>query len=82
MTNKIQVAVLYGGKSTEHEVSVHSAQTVCAVLANNEKYDVLPILIDQAGHWFLQNSCSEKTPQDIPVTPVVCAQGKIFIRKP
>ncbi|MBR2504850.1 MAG: D-alanine--D-alanine ligase [Elusimicrobiaceae bacterium] len=79
MTNKIQVAVLYGGKSTEHEVSVHSAQTVCAVLANNEKYDVLPILIDQAGHWFLQNSCSEKTPQDIPVTPVVCAQGKIFI---
>ncbi len=79
MTKKIQVAVLYGGKSTEHEVSVHSAQTVCAVLAAQDKYDVLPILIDKEGFWFLQKTCSEKTPQDIALTPVISAQGKIFI---
>lgn len=79
MTKKIQIAVLYGGKSTEHEVSVHSAQPVCAVLANSDKYEVLPIFIDKAGLWFLQEKCSEKTPQDIPVTPVLSAAGKIFI---
>ena len=76
---KIQVAVLYGGKSTEHEVSVHSAQTVCAVLAGSQKYDVKSIFIDKEGFWFLQEVCGEKNPQDIPVTPVICPQGKIFI---
>ena len=79
MTKKIQVAVLYGGKSTEHEVSVHSAQTVCAVLSAQEKYEVLPILIDQTGLWFLQTACSEKTAQDVAVSPMICAEGKLYI---
>ncbi|MBR3603965.1 MAG: D-alanine--D-alanine ligase [Elusimicrobiaceae bacterium] len=79
MIKKMQVAVLYGGKSTEHEVSVHSAQTVCSVLASSEKYEVLPIFIDKEGYWFLQKQCGEKTQNDIAVTPVISSQGKIFI---
>lgn len=76
--NSIQtIAVLYGGKSTEHEVSVHSAATVCHVL--QEKYKILPILIDKDGQWYLQRACSEKTAQDILITPVVCAKGTLFI---
>ena len=58
------VAVLYGGKSTEHEVSVHSAGTVCRMLAQH--YTILPILI-------------EKTPADIALTPVISTQGSLFI---
>lgn len=68
----LKVAVLYGGKSTEHEVSVHSAQTVCRLLsAQPEKYIVYPIFISRCGQWFLQKSCSEQTPQDTPITPVI-----------
>ena len=43
--NPTRVIVLYGGKSTEHEVSVHSAQTVCRILAAQpEKYQIYPVI--------------------------------------
>ena len=70
--NPTRVIVLYGGKSTEHEVSVHSAQTVCRILAAQpEKYQIYPVFISKQGYWFLQKTCSEQTPQDVPVTPVL-----------
>lgn len=76
--NHIQtIAVVYGGKSTEHEVSVHSAGTVCRVL--QQKYRVLFILIDKDGQWYLQQACSEKTPQDVLITPVVSTKGSLFV---
>ena len=72
----LKVIVLYGGKSTEHEVSVHSAQTVCRLLgAQPDKYQIYPVFINKQGYWFLQKGCSEQTPQDIPVTPVVRPDG-------
>ncbi len=67
-----RVIVLYGGKSTEHEVSVHSAQTVCRILAAQpDKYHLERVFISKQGYWFLQKTCSEQTPQDVPVTPVL-----------
>lgn len=67
-----KVVVLYGGKSTEHEVSVHSAQTVCRLLgAQPDKYQIYPVFISKQGYWFLQKQCSEATPQDVPITPVL-----------
>ena len=79
MNYSLQIAVLYGGKSTEHEVSVHSAGTVCRALQADERYRVIPILIDKSGAWFLQNACSEKTPQDIEITPVISTNGSLYI---
>ncbi len=68
----LKVLVLYGGKSTEHEVSVHSAQTVCRLLEQKkDKYQIYPIFISKQGHWFLQKACGPQTPQDVPVTPVL-----------
>lgn len=67
-----KVIVLYGGVSTEHEVSVHSAQTVCRILSSQpQKYTVYPVFISKQGYWFLQKSCGLQTEQDIPVTPVL-----------
>ncbi len=71
------IAVLYGGRSTEHEVSVHSAGTVCCTL--QQKYHILPILIDKDGQWLLQQTCSEKTPNDTVLTPVISNQGSLFL---
>lgn len=68
----VKVIVLYGGRSTEHEVSVHSAQTVCRLLAaQTNKYKVYPIFISKQGFWFLQKTCGMQTREDIPVTPVL-----------
>lgn len=48
---KIRVAVLFGGRSSEHSVSCVSASGVIRAL-DPEKYEVLAIGISQRGHWF------------------------------
>lgn len=50
MNKKLRVAVLFGGKSAEHEVSLQSAKNVIASL-DPEKYEVVEILIDKEGNW-------------------------------
>jgi D-alanine-D-alanine ligase len=50
MPEKIKVAVLYGGRSAEHEVSLVSAENVLKSI-DKEKYDILKIKIDKQGNW-------------------------------
>jgi D-alanine-D-alanine ligase len=50
MTEKKRVAVLFGGQSGEHEVSLVSARSVIDAL-DPEKYDVLPVGITREGQW-------------------------------
>src|SRR5471030_915377 len=51
-SDKIRVAVLFGGKSAEHEVSLQSAKNVIQNL-DPKRYDVVPIGIDKQGNWFM-----------------------------
>ena len=53
MSARPRVAVLFGGRSGEHEVSLRSAASVAGGLA--ECHDVLCVLIDKAGRWRLQD---------------------------
>lgn len=54
MTQKIRVAVLYGGKSGEHEVSLQSAASVIRHL-DRGRFDVVPVSIDKTGLWQLND---------------------------
>ena len=47
---KVRVAVLFGGQSGEHDVSLRSAQTVMGAL-DPERYEVIPIGISREGRW-------------------------------
>ena len=47
---KIRVGILFGGKSSEHEVSIASANSVVDAL-DKEKYEAVLIGIDRQGHW-------------------------------
>jgi D-alanine-D-alanine ligase len=47
---KLHVAVLFGGRSGEHEVSLMSARSVLSVL-DSAKYDVTQIGITREGQW-------------------------------
>jgi D-alanine-D-alanine ligase len=51
-SNKVRVAVLYGGRSGEHEVSLRSAMNVIKNL-DRTRYEVVPIGIDKQGAWYL-----------------------------
>ena len=49
--NKIQLGVIFGSRTCEHEVSIISAVQLMRNV-NREKYDVIPIYISQKGEWF------------------------------
>jgi D-alanine-D-alanine ligase len=52
MARKIRVAVVFGGRSAEHEVSLQSAKNVLEAL-DRGKYEPVLIGIDRAGRWLL-----------------------------
>lgn len=55
MKRRIKVAVLFGGRSAEHEVSIQSAKNVVRAL-DPKKYDVTLIGIDKKGKWYLNEA--------------------------
>jgi D-alanine-D-alanine ligase len=52
VARKIRVAVVFGGRSTEHAVSCASAGLVLSAI-DRDRYDVLPIGIATDGRWVL-----------------------------
>ena len=48
---KTNVGVFFGGRSTEHEISVISASQAMSAI-NKDKYDVTPIYISKQGKWY------------------------------
>jgi len=52
MADRLRVAVLCGGKSAEHEVSLRSARNIIEAM-DRSKYEVLVIGIDKDGQWRL-----------------------------
>jgi D-alanine-D-alanine ligase-like ATP-grasp enzyme len=66
---RIRVAVLYGGRSTEHEISLLSAASVVANL-DRSRYEVSLIEVDKAGA-FHRHALPELSPgRGVPVLPV------------
>lgn len=51
MMKKIKLAVIFGGHSTEYEVSLQSVYSVLTNI-NEEKFEVLPIGITRDGDWY------------------------------
>lgn len=54
MKKKTRVAILFGGKSAEHEVSLQSAKSIVDAI-DKEKYEIVLIGIDKHGRWLLSN---------------------------
>lgn len=52
---RTRVAVIFGGRSSEHSISCVSAGSVIAAL-DPERYDVVPIGITRDGHWVLEST--------------------------
>ena len=61
---QLTVAILFGGKSGEHEVSVASAQSVIKNI-DRQKFKVMPIGITKEGRWL-----TGKQVQYLPVGPL------------
>jgi D-alanine-D-alanine ligase len=64
---RLKVALVFGGRSGEHEVSLRSAASVA--LGLQQRHDVLPVLVGKSGGWLLQ----EGAPRPAGGTPVFLA---------
>jgi D-alanine-D-alanine ligase len=51
---KLRVAVVFGGRSSEHAISCVTAANVLQVI-DREKYDVVPVGITTGGRWVLES---------------------------
>jgi len=60
---KLNIGILFGGKSAEHEISLISAQNVYNSL-DKKKYQAVLIGIDKKGKWFLYNQNFTTNPND------------------
>ena len=47
-----RILLLYGGASSEHEVSLMGYEYVSSLLKNTE-YDILPVYVNRAGEWYI-----------------------------
>ena len=59
MKNKLNIGVVFGGQSGEHEVSRVSAYNVLGVI-DRDKYNIVTIGISKQGKWFLYSGDAEK----------------------
>ena len=67
MKKKLRVAILFGGQSAEHEISLISARNIAAAM-DKKKYQIVAIGIDKQGRWFIDEGARllrESTPSRV-----------------
>lgn len=77
-SKRVRVALLYGGRSSEHDISLLSARAVLDNL-DPERYEVLPIAVDRDGRWHVQDYSRLMTPQAraVPALPVDASGNRV-----
>ncbi|HYJ91095.1 MAG TPA: D-alanine--D-alanine ligase family protein [Pyrinomonadaceae bacterium] len=59
---KINVGVIFGGRSGEHEISIRSAKSVIEQI-DRQKYNVVPIAISPVGKWLSPSDSIRMLPE-------------------
>jgi len=72
---RLKVAVLFGGRSGEHEVSLVSGASVAGALS--ERHDVIPVLIDRHGRWLLQSALAPEGGEPVFLIPAPEERGAL-----
>lgn len=67
---KPRVAVVFGGRSSEHAVSCATAASVLATI-DRDKYDVIPVGVSHQGRWVLESGEPERLALTAQHTPEV-----------
>jgi D-alanine-D-alanine ligase len=80
---RLRIAVLYGGRSAEHDVSVLSATNVMRAL-EPAKYEAVPVFVTREGRWLLGSFADGRLaqPSDGPDVCLVPGGGGRMIAVP
>ncbi|TMD64747.1 MAG: D-alanine--D-alanine ligase [Chloroflexi bacterium] len=60
---RLRIGVLFGGRSTEHEVSILSAQSIISAM-DPDRFEAVPLYIDKNGRWLLGGSLKRLVSDD------------------
>ncbi len=76
--SKHSVLLVFGGESSEHDISILSARNVYAAMSN-DKYDTYLCYIDKMGKWWLLNEWSDQpdTKKEAQLVAVPGASGLV-----
>ena len=66
MNRRVRVAVLAGGRSSEHEISLASARSVLEGL-DSEQYEIATVAIGRDGQWELGSGADGSVAETLPV---------------
>ncbi len=78
----INVAILFGGKSPEHEVSVISANQAIQALKGHSQYHVIPIYVSKSGEWYTHEQLMDLTNyKDLKALLKTCHQLDVSFSK-
>lgn len=69
-TSKINIAIFYGGRSAEHEVSILSARSIYKEF-NKDKYNIYPVAIDKKGYFHSTAQSSQILKSEEKEVPLV-----------
>jgi len=61
--SRLRIGILFGGRSTEHEVSILSAQSIIAAM-DPERFEAVPLYIDKNGRWLVGGSLKRLVSED------------------
>jgi D-alanine-D-alanine ligase len=78
---KIRLAILYGGRSAEHEVSVVSARSMMEAV-DPDRYEILPIAITKQGRWLLPSRGPAELQAAPGALPAATEEGTPFSLQP
>jgi D-alanine-D-alanine ligase len=86
MQHKLRVALLFGGRSAEHDVSLMSAANVYRAL-DPARYEVVPIAVARTGAWMLCPLPDGRFPAQVPadgplVTLLPGGGGRLVVASP
>jgi D-alanine-D-alanine ligase len=74
MSPRIRIAVVAGGRSSEHAISLASARSVIEAL-DPERYDVVTLLIDESGGWQVVDGAAALLAASEGAAPAQLAKG-------
>jgi D-alanine-D-alanine ligase len=81
MSQRIRVAVIFGGRSSEHQISCVSAGSVMRAL-DPAKYEVVPIGITREGKWVLESTDTARLTMHDGVFPEVNPDNDVVLFTP
>lgn len=81
MSQKISIAIIFGGRSAEHQISLVSTRNIIGGL-DPEKYEIIPIAIDPQGRWFTASEARLLLEDDSNGMPLLKTQAGSAVQLP